>query len=83
MPTEAQKKAIKQYMERQEQIKIRVPKGVKKHIEAYVKRKAQEEPSNPKYNNCRNNPPTPSVNALITWLLQEEMGESFENMKEQ
>ena len=36
MPTEAQKKAIKNYLDKQDEIRIRLPKGEKEVIKKYA-----------------------------------------------
>lgn len=83
MPTEDHRKAIRKYEEGQEQLKIRVPKGFKAQILAYVKEKAKEDPDNPKYNDIYRTPHKESVNALVLYLLGEEMGIEFRKRKEE
>ena len=58
----------------QEKIIIRLPEGSKDLLTAYVKKKAMEEPGNPKYSTDKGRP---SVNALIRTLLEEEIGINF------
>ena len=63
----------------QDKILFRVPQGGKSIIDQYVRRKAAEEPDNPKYSS--NN--RPSINAMIVSLLKQEIGEDLENLYRQ
>lgn len=62
-----------------EQLKVRMPVGMREKVTEYVARMAAENPGNPKYSTSKGRP---SVNALVNALLAEEMGIELDNMSE-
>ena len=62
-----------------EQLKVRMPVGMREKLTEYVTRMAAENPGNPKYSTAKGRP---SVNALVNTLLAEEMGIELDNRTE-
>lgn len=77
---ESQKAATEKYEEKKpmEKIIVRVPAGSRDKINEYVKKKAEENSEDLKYNSYNGKAYRPSVNALIKALLEEEMGITLE-----
>ncbi|SES43395.1 hypothetical protein SAMN04487884_1547 [Butyrivibrio fibrisolvens] len=71
MSYEAQKDAIAAYDKTVDKIVVRLPKGSREKVDAYVRAKASEDPHNSKFVTDKGRP---SVNALIRNLLENEMG---------
>ena len=63
--------------EKYEQLILRVPKDCKAQITEYVRKKAEEDPDNPKYSDLVRK--KPSVNAFLTTLVEEETGIKLKN----
>lgn len=74
------KESIKSYEAKNpvDKIIVRVPAGSREYINDYVKRKAAEEPENPKYKDQVKG--KASVNAMIKALIEQEIGCSLDSL---
>lgn len=74
------KESIRTYEEKNpvDKIIVRIPAGSRDYINEYVRRKAIEEPDNPKYKDQVKG--KPSVNAMIRALLEQELGCSLDSL---
>lgn len=71
----------KKYNEKIEKILVRVPEGSRDAITKYVEEKAEDEPTNLKYNSFNGKAYRPSVNAFICYLIEQEMGVRLDDLK--
>lgn len=80
----SQIEASKKWQEKKkpEQVMVRVPAGAKKLINEYVEKMAEADPTNLKYSTFNGKGYRPSVNALINYLLKEEMGDLWDKLEE-
>ena len=69
------------YEEKVEKIIVRVPEGSRAAITRYVEKKAEADPENLKYSSYNGKAYRPSVNALIRYLIEEEMRENLDELK--
>lgn len=79
----SQKVASEKYEQKIEQLTLRVPAGTRELLKVYVQKKAEENPENPKYNSYNGKAWRPSVNALITYLIEEETGIKISDLPSQ
>lgn len=77
----SKKKQSEKFEEKIEQIIIRVPEGTRALIAKYVEDKAKADPTNLKYSNFNGKAYRPSVNALIRFLIEQEMGVNLDELK--